>query len=135
VADSTFLYLSFTKPITPPMQSSDQAIQSKLIVPSAPFPPPGFTLVKTPGGHQYLVPDYMVPTLELELERVSARSTLQADQAAPGVSKFNLTITLWPPILIDLQPRPITEDSFIEVAEGNIIIPADPVSDMVGHTI
>jgi hypothetical protein len=117
------------------MQSSDQAIRTQSIVPSASFPPPGFTLVKTPGDHKYLVPDYMVPTLQLELERVKSRAAVQADQASPGVSASRLTITLEPLSLVHLQPRPITDDSIIELAEGNIVIPSDPVSDMVPHTI
>lgn len=49
-------------------------------------PPPGFTVVRGPDSRDYLVPDYMVPSLQLAFAAQDNRRKLEADAAAAGVS-------------------------------------------------
>ena len=79
-------------PALAPAAAQPQAIPSaqNVVAVAVLPPPPGFTLLRIPGVHALLVPDFMVPATTSAVLQYLSRQVLRADNAPPGVSATSL---------------------------------------------
>jgi hypothetical protein len=64
--------------------------------------PPGYTCIKSPDGHQYLVETYRVPATLATLEAEKMKKAMNVDGTAGGVRPYFYRVllavmNLWPP--------------------------------------